>query len=72
LLFVITLVSISGKPISSTNRLYLNKKTRETIYYIDIKSKLLRGLLRDVLKDIAGINLNDQKLFISYIVYYIN
>ena len=44
----------------------LDKKTKVTTCYIDVKSELLRGILRDILKDVKRISLNESKLSISY------
>ncbi len=44
----------------------VNKKTKETTCYINIKLELLRDILRNVLKNIRGVSLNKYKLCISY------
>ena len=45
---------------------YLDKKTKMTTCYIDVKSKLLQDILRGVLKDVKGISLNESKLSVSH------
>jgi hypothetical protein len=39
----------------------LDRKTKDAISYIDIKSEELRGILREVLKDVHGISLMVDK-----------
>ncbi|KAH8751172.1 hypothetical protein BGZ57DRAFT_775113, partial [Hyaloscypha finlandica] len=48
----------------------VNKKTKVTTSYIDIKLELLWDILRDILKDVRGISLNESKLSISYNLLY--
>ncbi len=43
----------------------LYKKTKVTTCYVDVKSELLRDILRYVLHDIRGISLNESKLSVS-------
>lgn len=43
------------------NRIRINKKTKDSISYIDVKSEGLRDVLRKVLKDIRGICLREDK-----------
>jgi hypothetical protein len=43
----------------------LNKETKELIFYINIKLKELRDILKEVLKDIYNISLIKDKPFIS-------
>jgi len=50
---------------SFVNENDLNKKTLDLTYYIDIKSKELRDILRIVLQDIRTINLNEDKFIIK-------
>ena len=51
-------------PLLSVN---LDKKTKVTTSYINVKSELLQDILRDVLKDIKEISLNKSKLLVSYV-----
>jgi len=46
---------------SSANENDLEKKTLDPTYYVDIKSKDLRDILRTILRDIRMINLNEDK-----------
>ncbi len=46
---------------SSANENDLEKKTLDPTYYVDIKSKELRDILRTILRDIRMINLNEDK-----------
>jgi hypothetical protein len=39
----------------------LDRKTKDPMSYIDIKSEELRGILREVLKDVHGISLMVEK-----------
>jgi hypothetical protein len=39
----------------------LDRNTKDPISYIDIKSEELRGILREVLKDVHGISLMVEK-----------
>jgi hypothetical protein len=39
----------------------LDRKTKDAISYIDIKSEELRGILREVLKDVHSISLMVEK-----------
>ena len=66
LLFVIASVSIihSGQT-SPTNSKPLDKETKDTTTYVDIKSKCLRDILRAVLQDVRGISLKEDKLSVS-------
>ena len=43
------------------NRDILDRHTKDAISYIDIKSEELRGILREVLKDVHGISLMVDK-----------
>jgi hypothetical protein len=38
-----------------------------TTTYVDVKSELLRDVLRDVLQNVSGISLNESKLSVRYI-----
>jgi len=42
----------------------LNKKTINPIYYVNIKSKGLRNILKTVLRNIRAVNLNKNKFAI--------
>lgn len=44
----------------------LDKKTKVTTCYVDVKSEPLRDILRDVLKGVGEISLNESKLCVSY------
>lgn len=60
------------KPICSANTLSLDKNTKVMTPYIDVESELLRGLLKDVLKNIGTIFFCKRKLSVSYSVRYID
>jgi hypothetical protein len=46
-------------------RILLDRETEETTFHADIKSKWLRDVLRDILKDIQVISLKEGKLSVS-------
>jgi hypothetical protein len=46
---------------SSIDKDDLDKKTLNSTYYVNIKSKGLRNILRTILRDIRTINLNEDK-----------
>ncbi|KUJ06192.1 uncharacterized protein LY89DRAFT_712694 [Mollisia scopiformis] len=48
----------------------VDRKTKVTTCYVDVKSEFLRDILRDVLKDIKGISLNESKLSIEQNLLY--
>lgn len=50
---------------SLVNENDLDKKTLNSTYYIDIKSKELQNILRTILRDIRIINLNEDKFTIK-------
>jgi hypothetical protein len=58
---------INATPSSLSNCESLDKKTKVTTSYVDVKSEHLRDVLRDVLKDVKGISLNESKLSVSYV-----
>lgn len=47
--------------VSLANENDIDKKTLNSIYYLDMKSKELRDILRTILRDIRTINLNEDK-----------
>lgn len=51
---------------SSANENDLEKKTLDPTYYVDIKSKELRDILRTILRNIRMINLNEDKPTIKF------
>ena len=66
LMFVIGSVSIvSSKQTSPVDSESLDKDTKDTTTYIDIKSKYLRDMLRVVLQNVRGISLKEDKLSVS-------
>ena len=40
---------------------FIDKNTKETTLYIDVKSKPLREILRDVLRDVKAVSLMEDK-----------
>jgi hypothetical protein len=66
LLFVTGSVSIahSGQT-SPPDSESLDKETKDTTTYVDIKSKCLRDMLRVVLQDVREISLKEDKLSVS-------
>jgi len=42
-----------------------DKKTLNLIYYLNMKSKELRDILRTILRDIRTINLNEDKFVVK-------
>ena len=57
---------VNATPSSLADCESLDKKTKVTTSYVDVKSELLRDVLRDLLKDVRGISLNESKLSVSY------
>jgi hypothetical protein len=50
---------------SYTNGNGLDKETKEPIFHVDVKSEELRDILREILKDVYGISLMEDKPSIS-------
>ncbi|PMD29115.1 hypothetical protein L207DRAFT_445881, partial [Hyaloscypha variabilis F] len=49
----------------------LDRDTKDPTFYINIKLKELRDILREVLKDIYSISLIEEKLIVErYLLYY--
>ena len=46
---------------SCTHEVILDKVTKDPTFYVDIKSAELRDILRDVLKDVYGLSLMEDK-----------
>ncbi len=46
----------------------LDKKTKEPIFHVDVKSEELRDILRDVLKDVYGVSLIEDKPSVSLLL----
>ena len=42
-----------------------DKKSKETTYFVDVKSFMLRDALREVLHDVPGISIMEEKLSVS-------
>ena len=51
--------------LSYTNNNSLDKETKEPTFYVDIKSEELRDILKEVLKDVYGVSLIEDKPSIS-------
>jgi len=51
---------------SFANKNDLDKKTLNSTYYVDIKLKELRNILKTILRDIRTINLNEDKSTIKF------
>jgi hypothetical protein len=50
---------------SCTNSNSLNKETKEPIFYVNVKSEELRDILKEILKDVYGVSLIEDKPFVS-------
>ncbi len=50
---------------SFANKNDLNKKTLNSIYYVDIKLEELRNILKTILRNIRTINLNEDKSIVK-------
>lgn len=49
----------------------VDKRTKETTCYVDIKSELLRNILKDILKSVRSISLDESKPSVGNVVCYI-
>lgn len=50
-------------------RHYLDKKTSDPVFYVDIKSERLRDILRTVLQDVHGVSLREDKPQVWFSVF---
>lgn len=66
LLFADGQASMTAAQMASANPCTLDRDTKETTYYIDIKSEQLRDVLRTLLEDISVISLKEDKLSVSH------
>ena len=58
--------SMTVAQMASANPYTLDRDTKETTYYIDIKSEQLRDVLRTLLEYIGVISLKEDKLSVSH------
>ncbi len=54
---------------SCTDSNGLDKETKESTFHVDVKSEELRDILREVLKDVHGISLMEDKPTVCPFLY---
>jgi hypothetical protein len=50
---------------ASISTSFLDRDTKDPTFYVDVKSEELRDVLREVLKDVHGISLSEEKPKVS-------